>query len=107
MDQIFWPGVGSLVVMYGLVLAIGVLASRTKSASSAPGDELSELMLAGRKLPLWVALLTMTATWVGGGYINGTAEYTFSAGNLWGAQAGIGFALSLIVGGLFFARIMR
>ena len=41
----------------------------------------------------------MTATWVGGGYINGTAEYTYSSGLLWGAQAGMGYALSLILGG--------
>ncbi|MCO4743911.1 MAG: sodium:solute symporter family protein [Proteobacteria bacterium] len=92
--------------MYGLVFLVGVLAGRGRSESKGQ-DEVSEMLLAGRSLPLWVGLLTMTATWVGGGYINGTAEYTYSAGLLWGAQAGVGYALSLILGGLFFARRMR
>ncbi|TNE84116.1 MAG: sodium:solute symporter [Deltaproteobacteria bacterium] len=92
--------------MYGLVFAVGLVAGRGESGD-ADQDEVSELLLAGRSLPLWVGLLTMTATWVGGGYINGTAEYTYSSGVLWGAQAGIGYALSLVFGGLFFARRMR
>jgi high affinity choline transporter 7 len=58
-------------------------------------------------MPLIVAFLTMTATWVGGGYINGTAENAYRNGITWGAQAGICYSLSLIVGGIFFARTMR
>lgn len=47
----------------------------------------------------------MTATWVGGGYINGTAEAVYKAVNhdgkglLW-AQAPIGYSLSLVIGRL-------
>uniref|UniRef100_A0A1A7WCG1 High affinity choline transporter 1 n=1 Tax=Iconisemion striatum TaxID=60296 RepID=A0A1A7WCG1_9TELE len=50
----------------------------------------------------------MTATWVGGGYINGTAEYVYlpEYGLAW-AQAPFGYALSLVIGGLFFAKPMR
>ena len=50
----------------------------------------------------------MTATWVGGGYINGTAEVVYDAeqGLVW-CQAPWGYALSLVLGGLFFARRMR
>ena len=50
----------------------------------------------------------MTATWVGGGYINGTAEavYKDGSGFVW-AQAPWGYAISLSMGGLFFARKMR
>ena len=44
-------------------------------------------MLAGRSLPVWLGLLSMAATWVGGGYINGTAEFTYSYGLAWGLQA--------------------
>uniref|UniRef100_A0ACB8FIX1 High affinity choline transporter 1 n=1 Tax=Sphaerodactylus townsendi TaxID=933632 RepID=A0ACB8FIX1_9SAUR len=48
------------------------------------------------------------ATWVGGGYINGTAEAVYVPGyGLAWAQAPIGYALSLVVGGLFFAKPMR
>ena len=45
----------------------------------------------------------MTATWVGGGYINGTAEMVYAAkrqdgsGLVW-VQAPVGFAISLVVG---------
>ena len=35
-------------------------------------------LLAGRGMPLWVGMATMTATWVGGGYINGTAEEIYN-----------------------------
>lgn len=39
------------------------------------------------------------ATWVGGGYINGTAEYVYLPGyGLAWAQAPFGYALSLVVG---------
>lgn len=48
-----------------------------------------------------VGIFTMTATWVGGGYINGTAEMVY-LGNIgyglaW-AQAPIGFSISLLLG---------
>ena len=48
----------------------------------------------------------MTATWVGGGFVNGTAEYVAGSGLAW-AQAPWGYALSLILGGLIFAGPMR
>lgn len=99
----FWSGLVALVVFYLLVFFVGVWASRGR----AGGDDAAELLLAGRSLPLWVALLTMTATWVGGGYINGTAEVAYTSGVAWGAQPGLGYAISLLVGGLFFARPMR
>ncbi|XP_044848397.1 high affinity choline transporter 1 isoform X2 [Mauremys mutica] len=48
------------------------------------------------------------ATWVGGGYINGTAEAVYVPGyGLAWAQAPIGYSLSLVLGGLFFAKPMR
>ncbi|XP_070393898.1 high-affinity choline transporter 1-like isoform X2 [Dermacentor albipictus] len=48
----------------------------------------------------------MTATWVGAGYINGTAEAVFNLGLVW-CQAPLGYALSLVIGGLFFAGRMH
>lgn len=48
-------------------------------------------------------ILWFPATWVGGGYINGTAEYVYlpDYGLAW-AQAPFGYALSLVVGELIF-----
>ena len=39
-------------------------------------------MLAGRNIGMFVGIFTMTATWVGGGYINGTAEIVYRQDNL-------------------------
>lgn len=49
-----------------------------------------------------------TATWVGGGYINGTAEYVYTPGSglIW-TQAPYGYAIALVLGGIFFAEKMR
>ena len=63
-------------------------------------------MLAGRNIGMFVGVFTMTATWVGGGYINGTAEIVFRDGLIW-CQAPVGYALSLMLGGIFFAHRMR
>ena len=54
-------------------------------------------MLAGRNIGMFVGIFTMTATWVGGGYINGTAEIVFNDGLVW-CQAPFGYALSLMLG---------
>ncbi|VDN01663.1 unnamed protein product, partial [Thelazia callipaeda] len=48
----------------------------------------------------------LLATWVGGAYINGTAEALYNGGLL-GCQAPFGYALSLVIGGILFARKMR
>ena len=55
-----------------------------------------QVMLAGRDIGLFVGVLTMGATWVGGGFINGSAQETYSAGLIW-TQAPFGYGLSLII----------
>lgn len=100
-------GVAAVAGMYGAFLAVGFLAAR-KVRDSALGTASPEnLIVAGRAMPLWVATLTMCATWVDGGYLLGTAEYTYKHGLAHGLQGGICFGLSLLVGGLFFAAPMR
>ena len=64
-------------------------------------------MVAGRSMPLWLATFTMTATWVDGGYLLGTAEGVYRSSLASGLQGGVCFGISLIIGGLFFARRMR
>uniref|UniRef100_A0A3Q2EAY3 High affinity choline transporter 1 n=2 Tax=Cyprinodon variegatus TaxID=28743 RepID=A0A3Q2EAY3_CYPVA len=61
-----------------------------------------------KKNSTFASSLCSSATWVGGGYINGTAEYVYlpDYGLAW-AQAPFGYALSLVLGGLFFAKPMR
>ncbi|XP_022826133.1 high-affinity choline transporter 1 [Spodoptera litura] len=96
-------GVISIVLFYVLILAVGIWAGRKKPAGN---DSEEEVMLAGRSIGLFVGIFTMTATWVGGGYINGTAEAIYTSGLVW-CQAPFGYALSLVFGGIFFANPMR
>lgn len=102
-SHVFWPGYISMIFFYGVIFFMGTFAGNLKKDNSV-----SEVMLAGRNIPLWIAIFTMSATWVGGGYINGTAEYTYNSqyGLIW-VQAPWGYGISLIIGGLFFARKMR
>ena len=99
--QLHWPGFIAIMIFYLLIFYLGCFASRKYS-----GGSIEDLMLAGRKLPLGLAVFTMSATWVGGGYINGSAEYAYSNGLAW-VQAPWGYSLSLIIGGLVFAAPMR
>merc|ERR1719450_1941757 len=50
----------------------------------------------------------MGATWVGGGFINGSAQETYKDGGglIW-TQAPFGYSMALIIAGTFFARKMR
>ncbi|XP_031618007.1 high-affinity choline transporter 1 [Contarinia nasturtii] len=96
-------GVVSIVLFYLLILAVGIWAGRKKEEGN---DSEEEVMLAGRSIGLFVGIFTMTATWVGGGYINGTAEAIYTKGLVW-CQAPFGYALSLVFGGIFFANPMR
>ena len=99
--QIFWGGFIAMMVFYAAIFYLGTYLAKKKESR----DD-KDWLVAGRSLPLFVAIFTMSATWVGGGYINGSAEYTASWGLLW-VQAPWGYALSLVIGGLFFARPMR
>lgn len=99
-DGLFWGGYLAAAFFYSAMFFLGLAVARKSD------NQVGEMLLAGRSLPIGTALLTMTATWVGGGFINGTAESVYGSGIAW-AQAPWGYALSLFVGGLLFARPMR
>jgi high affinity choline transporter 7 len=96
------PAIAAVVAMYAAFMAVGWAASRRVRDGSA-----ADLIVAGRQMPLWIAALTMTATWVDGGYLLGTAEGAYKSSIPLGIQGGLCFGISLILGGLFFARTMR
>ncbi|XP_062391050.1 high affinity choline transporter 1-like [Sardina pilchardus] len=102
-------GLVAIVIFYLLILGVGIWAAwKNKNAGGEGVDQSETIMVGGRDIGLFVGGFTMTATWVGGGYINGTAEYVYLPGfGLAWAQAPFGYALSLVVGGLFFAKPMR
>jgi high affinity choline transporter 7 len=100
-----WPGFFAMAFFYAAMFYVGSRSGQRSQDLSAR-QEVEELILAGRSLPVGLALLTMTATWVGGGFINGTAEAVGGSGLVW-AQAPWGYALSLVIGGIFLAGRMR
>ncbi len=94
--------IAAIVTMYSAFLVVGWLAARKVKDGAA-----EDLIVAGRAMPVWLATLTMTATWVDGGYLLGTAEGVYKSSLASGIQGGLCFGLSLILGGLIFARRMR
>ncbi|MGE5359603.1 MAG: sodium:solute symporter family protein [Bacteroidales bacterium] len=89
-------------VMYAMFFGVGWLAARKIREGGVV-----DFIIAGRAMPLWVATLTMTATWVDGGYLLGTAEGAYKSSLALAIQGGVCYGISLIIGGAFFARRMR
>ncbi|NWX06308.1 SC5A7 protein, partial [Caloenas nicobarica] len=102
------PGLVSLSVFFTLTLATGIWASWKSKKDQQNRNSTEMAIVGGRNINVFVGLFTATATWVGGAYINGTAEIVYlpSKGLLW-VQAPVGFALSLVIGGFFFVNPMR
>ncbi|GLD70278.1 high-affinity choline transporter 1-like isoform X1 [Lates japonicus] len=104
------PGLVVMVLFYLMVLGTGIWASmkskRLQKDSQADRTEVT--LLGNRGISLVVGVFTMTATFVGGGFIVGLTEavYTPTMGLTWAVMP-VTAALSFIVGGLFFAKKMR
>ncbi|KAJ4921067.1 hypothetical protein JOQ06_026038 [Pogonophryne albipinna] len=105
-----WPGLVSIGVFYIIVLGTGIWASRKskREEKKCSGNRSEVAMVGGRNLNIYVSIFTMTATWVGGGYIMGSAEmvYNPTKGLVW-AVAPLAFSMNLIIGGLFFVKPIR
>jgi high affinity choline transporter 7 len=97
---IYWPGLMMTLFLYCVIYYIGAVSIRNKRGKT------DDMLVAGRAMPLWISMFTMTATWVGGGYITGTAENIYKSGFVW-TQAPWCYSVSLIVGGIFYAKKMR
>ena len=72
-----WGALAAMAILYAATYWLGVWAS-----THAEEGSFRDMALAGRRLGLGLGVCTMTATWVDGGYVNGTAEQTYSAGLL-------------------------
>nr|XP_046263098.1 high-affinity choline transporter 1-like isoform X2 [Scatophagus argus] len=104
------PGLVVMVLFYLLVLGTGIWASKKSKQvkHSNPAEQTEITLLGNRGISLVVGVFTMTATFVGGGFIVGLTElvYTPTMGLIWGVMP-VTAALSFVVGGLFFAKTMR
>ncbi|XP_069748597.1 high affinity choline transporter 1-like [Narcine bancroftii] len=103
-------GILSMAVFYLFILVVGIWAAKRaqKVERTYVGDQSEMVIIAGRKIGIILGILTTTATWVGGAYINGTAEMVYrpDAGLVW-TVAPWTTLLCLLIGGLFFAKKMR
>ncbi|XP_061823548.1 high-affinity choline transporter 1-like [Nerophis lumbriciformis] len=105
------PGTVVMSLFYLLVLGIGIWASfksrREKKKQATSSLEMT--LLGNRRISLLVGIFTMTATWVGGGFIVGLAEmvYTPSLGATWAAAMTLGYSASFVLGGVMFAGPLR
>ena len=92
-----WIGIGIYVL---LMLAIGYFAGRKVK-------NLGDFLVAGRRLPLWMATATLLATWFGAGSSMGVTATVYS-GNLRDVIADpFGASISLILAGIFVVGVLR
>ncbi|XP_077381497.1 high affinity choline transporter 1-like [Festucalex cinctus] len=104
------PGLVVMALFYLVILGTGIWASmRTrKEEKKCKGDGMEITLLAGRNINLLVGIFTLTATWVGGGFILGIAEATYNPtlGAVW-ALMPVPYVVTFFLGGFFFAKPMR
>ncbi|XP_072313823.1 high-affinity choline transporter 1-like [Eucyclogobius newberryi] len=104
-------GVIAIAFFYLLVLGTGIWASfKSKLEKKKSGaSEMEMAVLGNRKINLVVGIFTMTATWVGGGFIVGTTEmsYTPSMGLSFTMLMLMAYFATFLICGFIFAKPMR
>ena len=90
-------GVG---IYLALMLVVGFYASKKTHS-------VTEFVVAGRGLPIWLCSTTIVATWFGGGTMMGAAGAAYDHGLLGVIADPLGAALTLFLIGFFFARLFR
>ncbi len=96
-QKILWIGIAVYVIV---VLAIGYFSGRKVK-------NLGDFLVAGRRLPLWMATATLLATWFGAGSSMGVAATVYS-GSLRDVIADpFGASISLILAGIFIVGVLR
>ena len=82
------------------MIGVGIYASR-KSLS------MTQFVVAGRGLPVWLCTSTIIATWYGSGTLLGSAGAAYEEGLLGVIADPFGASLTLLLLGLFFVRLFR
>lgn len=97
MTMIFFLGVGLYFI---LMTVIGLLASRHCKT-------MDDYLVAGRRLPLYLAIPTVVATWFGAGSSMGVSGTVYSQGFYGVLPDPFGCSLALLIAGLIFAVPLR
>ena len=93
MTWVFFVGIG---LYFALMMVVGYLASRRVKT-------LEDYLVADRKLPFYLAMPTIVATWFGAGSCLGVCGTVYSEGFYGVIADPFGCALGLVIAGLFFA----
>jgi SSS family solute:Na+ symporter len=89
------------IAVYMLIMiSVGLYASKKTHS-------VTEFMVAGRGMPLWLCSMTVIATWFGGAMMLGGAGAAYEDGMYGVIEDPWGGALALLLIGLFFARLFR
>ena len=91
--------IGVFVYM-GVMLAIGYWSSKQIK-------NLADFLVAGRRLPFYLATATLFATWFGAGSLMGAAGTAYTDGILGVISDPFAAGLSLILAGFFFVALLR
>lgn len=96
-EAIIFTGVGIYLVV---MLVIGIWASKHTGSTE-------NFIVAGRRMPLWIASATLVATWFGGGTIMGAGGAAYEDGMIGVIADPFGGALVFFVVGFFLVRMFR
>ena len=91
---------GGMALYCAVMLFIGWWSSRKVK-------EMNDFLVAGRRLPLWMATATLLATWFGAGSSMGVSATVYKDGLLGVLADPFGAALSLIFAGIFIVGLLR
>ncbi len=95
-----WIILVGVFVYMALMLAIGYWSSKQIR-------NLADFLVAGRRLPFYLATATLFATWFGAGTIMGAAGTAYTDGILGVISDPFAAGLSLILAGIFFVALLR
>ncbi len=96
-ENIIFTGVALYML---LMIGVGFYASKKTHT-------VTEFMVAGRGLPVWLCSVTVVATWFGGSVMLGGAGAAYDDGMMGVIEDPWGGALALLLIGFFFARLFR
>ena len=92
-----WSGI---VVYLAILVLIGLWSGRKI-------NDMKDFLVAGRRLPLWMATATLLATWFGAGSSMGVSATVYSSGVSGVVADPIGASLSLLLAGVFIVGLLR
>ena len=93
------------IILFGALVYVAMLFG-IGFYSSRKVEDSADFIVAGRRLPIWLCVFTVFATWFGSGTLIGAAGAAYNKGFPGVLANPIGSALCLLLTGVFFARML-